>query len=63
MSDYSLRWWVKRRGEGIVDEEVVDLRGPGVGWLVRMARLDGCKVVQGDNLKEAYEPRAQVINN
>lgn len=23
--------WVKRRGEGIVDEEVVELRGPGVG--------------------------------
>lgn len=63
MSDYSLRWWVKRRGEGIVDEEVVDLRGPGVAWLVRMARPDGCKVVQGDNLKEAYELRAQVINN
>lgn len=63
MSDYSLRWWVKRRGKGIVDEEVVELRGPGVGWLVRMARPDGCKVVQDDNLKEAYEPRAQIINN
>ena len=23
--------WVKRRGEGIVDDEVVELRGPGVG--------------------------------
>ena len=30
--------WVRRRGEGIVDEEVVQLRGPGVGQLVLMAR-------------------------
>jgi hypothetical protein len=29
---------VKRRGEGIVDEGRAELRGPGVGKLVFMAR-------------------------
>ena len=30
--------WIKRRGEGIVDEGRAELRGSGVGKLVLMAR-------------------------